>query len=115
MEEHDPRDPEDGTAHDNEADAAVRFSEVVEVTAVPVEKKSKFSYESFKKATFDQDLEKQSFHESERTRECWENASKYDSEVEQLFTYVQVFTASLNSFAHGANDIANVSYMFFFA
>jgi sodium-dependent phosphate transporter len=31
----------------------------------------------------------------------------YDQEVEQLFTFVQVFTASMNSFAHGANDIAN--------
>jgi sodium-dependent phosphate transporter len=31
----------------------------------------------------------------------------YDEGVEQLFTFVQVFTASMNSFAHGANDIAN--------
>jgi sodium-dependent phosphate transporter len=31
----------------------------------------------------------------------------YDDEVEQLFTSVQVFTASMNSFAHGANDIAS--------
>lgn len=33
--------------------------------------------------------------------------TQYDAEVEQLFTFVQVFTASMNSFAHGANDIAN--------
>ena len=33
--------------------------------------------------------------------------TKYDEEVEQLFTFVQVFTASMNAFAHGANDIAN--------
>ena len=33
--------------------------------------------------------------------------TQYDEGVEQLFTFVQVFTASMNSFAHGANDIAN--------
>jgi sodium-dependent phosphate transporter len=33
--------------------------------------------------------------------------TKYDEEVEQLFTFVQVFSASMNAFAHGANDIAN--------
>jgi phosphate/sulfate permease len=27
--------------------------------------------------------------------------TQYDAEVEQLFTFVQVFTASMNSFAHG--------------
>jgi sodium-dependent phosphate transporter len=53
------------------------------------------------------DLEKQSFHESQRAKECWENMTQYDAEVEQLFTFIQVFTASMNSFAHGANDIAN--------
>ncbi|KAL7477445.1 hypothetical protein ACHAW6_003250 [Cyclotella cf. meneghiniana] len=57
---------------------------------------------------FDPDnLEKQSFHESRRAKKCWENMTQYDAEVEQLFTFVQVFTASMNSFAHGANDIAN--------
>ena len=33
--------------------------------------------------------------------------TQYDEGVEQLFTFVQVFTASMNAFAHGANDIAN--------
>jgi sodium-dependent phosphate transporter len=58
-------------------------------------------------ATFNQDLEKQSFHESKSAQECWSNMTHYDEGVEQLFTFVQVFTASMNSFAHGANDIAN--------
>ncbi|KAL7477997.1 hypothetical protein ACHAW6_003785 [Cyclotella cf. meneghiniana] len=58
-------------------------------------------------ATVNQDLEKQSFHESQAAKDCWDNMTQYDEGVEQLFTFVQVFTASMNSFAHGANDIAN--------
>ena len=54
-----------------------------------------------------EDLEKQSFHESQAAKDCWDNMTQYDEGVEQLFTFVQVFTASMNSFAHGANDIAN--------
>ncbi|KAL7549545.1 hypothetical protein ACHAWF_012817 [Thalassiosira exigua] len=61
----------------------------------------------FEEATYKQNLEAQCFQESRATEQCWQNAAQYDSEVEQLFTYVQVFTASLSSFAHGANDIAN--------
>jgi len=61
----------------------------------------------FEEATYKQNLEEQCFRESKTTEACWQNAAKYDCEVEQLFTYVQVFTASLSSFAHGANDIAN--------
>jgi len=87
----------------------------------------------FAEATFRQNLEEQSFQESSTTEEIWRNSSQYDSDVEHLFTYVQVFTvsicstescssffvsflilsfsflvkASLSSFAHGANDIAN--------
>ena len=45
--------------------------------------------------------------ESKTTEAIWSNAAQYDSDVEHLFTYVQVFTAALSSFAHGANDIAN--------
>jgi sodium-dependent phosphate transporter len=50
---------------------------------------------------FSVDLEKQSFHESQRAKECWDNMTQYDEDVEQLFTFVQVFTASMNAFAHG--------------
>ena len=56
----------------------------------------------FEEATYKQNLEKQCFDESKTTEEIWANAATYDSDVEQLFTYVQVFTASLSSFAHGA-------------
>jgi phosphate/sulfate permease len=61
----------------------------------------------FAEATFRQNLEEQSFQERSETQQLWNNSAQYDADVEHLFTYVQVFTASLNSFAHGANDIAN--------
>lgn len=32
---------------------------------------------------------------------------KFDPKAERLFTWVQVFTAAVDSFAHGANDVAN--------
>jgi len=36
-----------------------------------------------------------------------ENAEKFDSRTEELFKYLQVFTAICDSFSHGANDVAN--------
>lgn len=70
-------------------------------------KKKKNILVRFEEATFKQDLEEQAFEESKDTHDCWQAAETYDSEVEQLYTYVQAFTAALSSFAHGANDVAN--------
>lgn len=36
-----------------------------------------------------------------------DTVEKFDPKAEQLFTTVQVFTAAFDSFAHGANDVAN--------
>lgn len=36
-----------------------------------------------------------------------ENVEKFDPKTERLFTWVQVFTAAVDAFAHGANDVAN--------
>lgn len=58
-------------------------------------------------STVNQDLEQQSMQESQKAAELWEARIVYDEDAEYLFTYIQVFTASLNSFAHGANDVAN--------
>ena len=68
----------------------------------PNKQKKKNFLVRFEEATYKQNLEKQCFDESKTTEEIWANAATYDSDVEQLFTYVQVFTASLSSFAHGA-------------
>jgi len=35
------------------------------------------------------------------------NAEKFDQDTEMMFRYIQIFTAICDSFAHGANDVAN--------
>jgi len=67
----------------------------------------KHAYRKFAQNTFDQDLHAQSMVESARAAEIWEDAEKFDPDAEGLFNYLQVFTACLNSFAHGANDVSN--------
>ena len=58
-------------------------------------------------STWDQDLHAQSMHESSKAQEIWDQEEQFDENAESLFTFIQVFTACLNSFAHGANDVAN--------
>jgi solute carrier family 20 (sodium-dependent phosphate transporter) len=73
---------------------------------VPEEAK-KSMFQKFADSTYNQDLHDQSMHESKKAEEIWDNVEKFDEDAEHLFTYVQVFTACLNAFAHGANDVAN--------
>ena len=35
------------------------------------------------------------------------NAEKFDSKTEEVFKYLQIFTAVCDAFSHGANDVAN--------
>jgi sodium-dependent phosphate transporter len=36
-----------------------------------------------------------------------DNGTKHDEATEEMFKYIQIFTAIINSFTHGANDVAN--------
>lgn len=64
-------------------------------------------FKKFADSTYNQDLQKESFQESASAKEMWENTQVFDPYAEQLFTYVQVFTSCMDSFSHGANDVAN--------
>jgi sodium-dependent phosphate transporter len=64
-------------------------------------------FKKLKDNTVDQDLYTQSMHESAKAESIWDNEEQFDEGAENLFNYIQVFTASMNSFAHGANDVAN--------
>lgn len=45
--------------------------------------------------------------EATRVAAIHENAEKFDVRTEELFKYLQIFTAICDSFSHGANDVAN--------
>ena len=36
-----------------------------------------------------------------------DQGTKHDERTEEMFKYIQIFTAIINSFTHGANDVAN--------
>ena len=46
-------------------------------------------------------------NDNELVSSIHQNAQVYDARAEEMFKYVQVFTAIVDSFSHGANDIAN--------
>lgn len=98
-----------GGEEDDSEEGALKKTGEAEESAPEELKQSKFQkgWKSLMDNTVNQDLEKQSMSESKKAEELWDNRIDYDEDAEYLFTYVQVFTACLNSFAHGANDVAN--------
>lgn len=49
----------------------------------------------------------QSEHELVRVQRLHNEAEKFDPKTEEVFKYLQIFTAICDSFSHGANDVAN--------
>ena len=65
------------------------------------------SSNDIKSAIFLKDLNIKNEKEGRRIIELHNNAEKFDNRTEEVFKYLQIFTAICDSFSHGANDVAN--------
>ena len=81
--------------------------EVEEEAVTPRSSMFSRAHQSFAENTYKQDLHAQSMGENAKAAQLWDDVELFDDDAEHLFTYLQVFTACLNSFAHGANDVSN--------
>ena len=93
-------------SEDTEDDNKEAEQQAQEQAIVPTSAAGKL-FKSFGDATFNRQLHEETFENDARAAEIWDSAEMYDEDTENLFKYLQVFTACLNSFAHGANDVAH--------
>ena len=64
-------------------------------------------YYYIKTAYSNDDIHTDTIEKDECVNDIHNNAEKFDEKTEELFKYLQVFTACCDSFSHGANDVAN--------
>ena len=62
---------------------------------------------SFYKKLFSRDLHTEVLEENSHVQAIHDNAEKFDEKTEHTFSFIQIFTAAMDSFSHGANDVAN--------
>lgn len=60
-----------------------------------------------KHSLYNDDIHSETFDKDVRVNEIHNDAEKFDDKTEEIFKYLQVFTACCASFSHGANDVAN--------